>query len=366
MNREVGSANLYPQQFQLELISRAEEPQFDQLMQQHHRRGALRKIGNELRYAASYQGQWLALLSFSPAALQCAARDRWIGWHRQHQTDRLKLIANNSRFLILPNHHYPNLATRVLAGCRRRIQGDWLERFSQPLLMLETFVDTDHHQGTIYLADNWTMVGTTRGYRRIYGGYSATATESVKRVFVYPLQRDARCILSAPRLAQPYQSGAGKMKLTGQDCVSLLDYFESIPDFRRPQGKRYRLSSVLALIAAAMLSGARGYKGIWVWSDELSQKNRRHFRLRLVKGKRLVPSITVIRNAITEVSPEALQEAVNTFCDQHFGLANETLAIDGKTLRGSLNEDDKQVQVINVVGHKSSRCYSKKKSASCR
>ena len=39
--------------------------------------------------------------------------------------------------------------------------------------MLETFVDSHYHAGTIYRADNWTMLGHTRGYRRISGGYSA-------------------------------------------------------------------------------------------------------------------------------------------------------------------------------------------------
>jgi hypothetical protein len=57
------------------------------------------------------------LLSFSAAAWQCAARDAWIGWDFRHQYDRLHLIANNSRFLILPDPHDPNLALR--GGCWR-------------------------------------------------------------------------------------------------------------------------------------------------------------------------------------------------------------------------------------------------------
>jgi len=41
-------------------------------------------------------------LSFSASALKCAARDRWIGWSFRQQYARLKLVVNNSRFLILP------------------------------------------------------------------------------------------------------------------------------------------------------------------------------------------------------------------------------------------------------------------------
>ena len=127
------------------------EREFQQLMQEHHYLGALRKIGNTIRYVV-VDGHWLGLLSFSAAALKCAARDEWIGWSRAHRTDRLKLVANNSRFLILPGHHYPNLASRILSRCRRRLQRDWLEQFSQPLLVLETCVDPARHRGTIYRA----------------------------------------------------------------------------------------------------------------------------------------------------------------------------------------------------------------------
>lgn len=91
----------YPPLLLLRLISTAEQAHYDDLMAQHHRRGALRRIGQELHYVAVNDGQWIALISFSPAALQCAARDQWIGWHRQHRTERLSLVANNSRFLIL-------------------------------------------------------------------------------------------------------------------------------------------------------------------------------------------------------------------------------------------------------------------------
>ncbi len=327
----VKTCKLYPSELNLRLISTDEQSQFDDFMAKHHRRGALRRIGHELHYVVIDEGEWIALISFSPAALKCAARDQWIGWPQPYRTDRLRLIANNSRFLILPGHHYPNLATRILSACRHRLADDWLEHFSKPLL-LETFVDSDFHLGTIYRADNWVYAGDTRGYRRVYGGYSAHPTESVKFVFVKSLHRDARRILCAPKLPDAYLAGVEKMRLAPTECHSLLEYFESIDDFRSRQGRRHSLACVLALIAAAMLSGARGYKQIWVWCDEFSQANRRHFRCRLSKGKRHVPSITVIRNVMLEVKPDELQRRVNDFTARHFGTPLEAVAIDGKTL----------------------------------
>ena len=80
-----------------------EQQRFQKLMQEHHYLGALPKISETLWYVATFGDQWVALLSFSAAALKCSARDRWIGWNFRYQYDRLKLVTNNSRFLILPH-----------------------------------------------------------------------------------------------------------------------------------------------------------------------------------------------------------------------------------------------------------------------
>jgi hypothetical protein len=80
----------------------SDQQRYQQLMQQHHYLGALPKISETLRYVATWHEEWVALLSFSASALKCAARDRWIGWDFRHRYSRLKLIVNNSRFLILP------------------------------------------------------------------------------------------------------------------------------------------------------------------------------------------------------------------------------------------------------------------------
>jgi hypothetical protein len=179
----------------LQPVAAPEEARFQALMDAHHYLGALPKIGHTLWYVATWQGQWLALLSFSAAAWKCAARDAWIGWDFRHQYDRLHLIANNSRFLILPEHHYPNLASRVLARCERRLAADWRARFGYPLLLLETFVDPRYFHGTLYRAANWHYVGDTRGFRRTRTGYS-----------VAPRGGEARL---CPPLAPPRPSPAG-------------------------------------------------------------------------------------------------------------------------------------------------------------
>jgi hypothetical protein len=126
-------------------------------------------------------------------------RDAWIGWDFRHHYDRLHLIANNSRFPILPEHHLANLAPRVPASSERRLAKDRPERFSYPLLLLETVVDPQRFHGTIYRAANRHVVSDTRSFRRTRT-VCGVATGAAKRVFVRPLNAQARACPSRPVL----------------------------------------------------------------------------------------------------------------------------------------------------------------------
>lgn len=334
-------------------------------MQAHHYLGALPKIGHTIWYVAIAEGHWLALLCFSAPALKCSARDEWIGWGYRHQYDRLHLLANNSRFLILPGHHEKNLASRILSRCRRRIQQDWQDYFGYPLLMLEAFVDPERYRGTLYRASNWLLVGSTKGYRRTREGYSER-TQSPKLVFMQPLQRNARTLLCRPLLSERYQTtGRVRMKLTAQHMLSLRDFFKAIDDPRRAQGRKHSLATVLALAAAAVLCGMRGYKDISLWVQSLGQKGRSRFKCRKRNGQYEVPSRTVIRNALIGVEPEQLDQALSAWNAQ-YGHLDESLAIDGKTMCNAIDEQGRQTHIMSAIGHQSGQCYTQKKLAPCR
>jgi len=106
-------------------VRRQEWPRWAYLMRQHHYLGFERIVGEALCYVASRGAHWVALLGWGSAALKCAPRDQWIGWDRALQFRRLQLIANNVRFLILPDCHEPNLASRLLALNLKRLSKDW-------------------------------------------------------------------------------------------------------------------------------------------------------------------------------------------------------------------------------------------------
>jgi len=226
-------------EIQVRPVERSEEARYQEQMASHHYLGALAKIGETVWYVAIWRQQWVAQLSLSAAALKCGVRDRWIGWDFRSQYGRLNLIANNSRFLILPGWRRPNIGSRVLSLTERRVAGDWQTRFGHPLFLLETFVDPQRFHGGVYRAANWMELGLTQGYRRTREGYSAQA-DVPKRVFVRPLRRDARAQLTHADRDRLQLTGAPKIMLTAEQIRQLPQCFKTIPDPRRSQPFRYQ------------------------------------------------------------------------------------------------------------------------------
>ena len=341
------------------LVERSEEARYQELMDEHHYLGRMPKISETLWYVALWQNHWVALLSFSAAAWKCSARDQWIGWTSRHQYGRLKLVANNSRFLILPDWHIPNLGSRVLSLCQRRLLSDWQNTFGHPLILLETFVDPQRFTGAVYRAANWLCVGKTRGFSRTGKGYSAK-TPSRKMVFVRPLRSNARDLLSRPVLEPTFNVGGAKMIITADHMRSLPQLFADIPDPRRIQGRRHRLATVLAIAAGAVLCGMRGYKAIADWANSLGQKARERFRCRVEKGRCVVPSESIIRDLLIRVDPAHLDRALQRW-NEAYGKQDQSLAIDGKTMCNAIDEQGYQAHIMSAIGHQTKSCYTQKK-----
>jgi hypothetical protein len=340
-------------------VFKKEEGRYKDMMQRHHYLGFIPKIGETMWYVAMIGNEWVSLLGFSASALKSKARNEWIGWSYRYQFDRLKLIVNNNRFLILPGWHINNLASRVISLCLKRLVDDWQGMFGHKIVLAETFVDPSRFSGTVYKASNWIYIGDTKGYSRAKGGYSEK-TGNAKMIFVRPLHRNAKWILSQPILNDSYKTGGDNMKLQAEHMYSLPDFFKSIPDPRRAQGRRHSISTVLAIATGAILCGMRGYKAIWDWADSLSQNARARFCCRYEKGKYTVPSESVIRNVLISVDPVSLDKSLQNW-NEVYGEGDESLAIDGKVMRNAIDKDGNQTHIMSVVGHESKNCYTQKK-----
>lgn len=163
---------------------------------QYHYLGWRGPVGSHLAYRVrDTHARLLAVVVFVAAALQVAPRDRFIGWSAAQRQARLHLVVQNARFLILPWVGVPHLASHVLAQLTARLRQDWIERYQQPLVLVETFVQCDRFAGTCYRAANWLYAGRTAGRGR--GDRYHQRAQPCKDIYLCPLVREWRACLCA-------------------------------------------------------------------------------------------------------------------------------------------------------------------------
>ena len=144
------------------------------------------------------------------------------------------------------------------------------------------------------------------------------------------------------------KDGAGKVP-------GLLAVLALVPDPRRPRGRRYRLTFVLAVAAACTLAGARTFREIGDHAADLPQDvlrdlgGRPHPLLRRV----IAPSETRIRTLLHLIDTAALDAVLGGWlrdladAGRLDGLLT-AIAIDGKWLRGVLGG---QVKLFSAMLH---------------
>ena len=166
------------------------EKLFKHLIEKYHYLGYTQPVGEHLKYIVYHRGDPLSCFAFSSAPRHIGHRDRFIGWTQDIRRKNIHLIAYNTRFLICPWVHVPNLASHLFARIARRLSGDWQLVYNHPIHLLETFVDTKRFTGTCYKAANWNYLGLTTG--RGKNDQTHTVNRSLKAILVYPLVSDFR------------------------------------------------------------------------------------------------------------------------------------------------------------------------------
>lgn len=334
-------------------IAGDERAGFQAYLQRYHYLGDSPLVGESLRYAAWLDGELVALLGWSMATLCNGPRDRYVGWDEAARRERLHLVANNARFLILPWIRQPNLASRILGQNLRRLSSDWEAKHGHPLLLAETFVDPSRFRGTCYQASNWVHVGETKGWSRRGKRYYQHGQP--KAVFLFPLVRRACEALRAPvlpRRKQPegrhvVELAIDRLPLEGEG--GLFDAFKPITDKRKARGKRYPLQAILSIAACAVLAGQRSFEAIAQWAKDQAKEDLKRLGSRYGRA----PSERTFRRVLKEeLDAEEVDEKLGGWVAQHEGaLKDMGVALDGKTLRGSRDGERKGVHLLSAVAH---------------
>lgn len=374
---------------QVRLCAPQERERYAQLMISHHYLKSDQLVGEQIRYVAEVEGAWVGLLSWSAAAFHLEHREQWIGWSYEQRRRRLALVANNSRLLLLPGVDCTNLASRVLGLCLRRLSEDWKQHYNHPVLLVETFVDSQLFNGTSYRAQGWTLLGATKGYERSRDLY--TEHGKPKQLWVRELcatdshQSGAaggmgpREILRAQELPEALQAVEDKVvpktQIPCEEINNLWDLCRVMTqgqDWRGRKGRDYSLATILAIIILASLCGVvRGQRDLGAFAAKLTQAQLRALRSCGRGAKYVAPKETTFQRILAVFPPDLFEQILHQWHQRLHAAAEKPattakpaapekpastekltiIAFDGKTQRGSFpTKDQKQrPMVVNAM-----------------
>ena len=313
----------------------------DQLIVEHHYLKDATLVGEQLRYVATYKGRWLALATWSAAAFHLKDRDEFIGWEVEQCRRRRALLANNSRLLVLPECHYPNLISRLMKLMLARLSDDWQAHWGHPLAMVETFVDPQLYQGTAYKVSGWSHLGKTAGWKRDAADFYVRHA-APKQIWVRELVKGARVQLRAAQLPPDWAMVEAKVRprcaQTVKEIGSLMESLRrQLPEFRRAEALGYPVAGLVALTVMAMATGVRkGPEDLADYADMLTQPQLRAllFRRDQRTGLHRCPKKTTFSRLLAGVDAGALERILLAWQQQLTGPIQDNLVIvDGKKMR---------------------------------
>jgi hypothetical protein len=309
-----------------------QQKEFDLLIEDKHYIGASPPIGDTLRQQVYLDGQPVALLLWGACVYAFKARDQHIGWNPRMRAQRLKLVVQNRRFLLLTERgEAPNLAAL------RALPKQWRERFGYEPLAAETFSDIEAFEGTCYKASGWEAVGLSKGYSRHKADFF-TPNGRPKKFWFKALRPDALDLLRADTLPPEFAAGNqgnahGVMPLGKPLRESLFSALSKIPD-PRTCNKHFCLPGLLSIVVMAMMCGRKDLSSIQRFGQSLTQAQRKEIGMPRKRGSVLhkIPSYTTLRNLLQQIDPDALGRVLSAWFSAQAGQLPGQLAVDGKMI----------------------------------
>src|SRR6185312_13658143 len=141
----------------------------------------------------------------------------------------------------------------------------------------------------------------------------------------------------------------------------LLELLAGVPDGRTGQGRDHPVAAVLALAAAAVVAGMKGYTAISGWVADVPPPVLADLYLRCGAAPAPPPSKTTIWRVLTDAGPEELDAAAGTWLMDLAGLAGPgageedgpptlvQVRLDGKAVRGTRAADGSQVRLLAAL-----------------
>ena len=149
-------------------------------------------------------------------------------------------------------------------------------------------------------------------------------------------------------------------------CCDLLELFAGVSDGRAGQGRDHPVAAVLALAAAAVVAGMKGYTAITGWVADVPPAVLADLYLRSGAAPAPPPSKTTIWRVLTDADAGAFDVAVGTWLMNLAGFTAPAAAgrdtgeedcpralmqvrLDGKAVRGAKDADGNQVRLLAAL-----------------
>jgi len=343
---------------EVRVAQRAEEwREAKEALGREHGLGAGREAGDRLCQLVYEEGKLAAVLVWCAAAWHLKARDEAVGWDAVTRSERLKLVVQLRRFLVLEAARRPNLASQCLGAGLRELVGQWEQEHGYRPLLAESFSDPESHEGTVYKATNWSAAGMTKGFSQDHTDYYIP-NDRPKKLWLKPLVPKAYALMCARELPEACKKaivgrGGERSPLKMSQLKSLREAFYHMDDPRRPQSRRHPFSAMLTLIALGLLMGARDVRDIWRKVACLNKNQREAIGLCVREkesGRLKMPGYDALNDLLAIVDPAALAGALTAWLQQNAGLLPRSLALDGKSVG-----DGRCGMIITLCRHEDGR-----------
>jgi predicted transposase YbfD/YdcC len=136
--------------------------------------------------------------------------------------------------------------------------------------------------------------------------------------------------------------------------IPLVEVFVEIPDSRKCRGKRHPLGAILALACAAVLCGARSYSAMAEWGRNYGQPLAQALGFTHAK----TPCAATLHHVFRHLDIALFESKLRQWAEQVLAAyppqadADEAIAIDGKTLRGSQKQGAPGTHLLSALGHR--------------
>ena len=291
-----------------------------------------------------------------------------IGWDPVTRSQRLKLVVQLRRFLVVGKSRRPNLASQCLGLALRELPARWHAQHGYRPLIAESFSDPESHHGTVYKVTNWICAGDTKGFSQDHTDYYLP-NQRPKKLWLKPLVKNAFTLLCTPELPEDCKAGltgggGTRSPLKVGQLKTLRDAFRQVPDPRRPQSRRHPLSAMLTLVALGLLMGGRDMLNIWRRAAKLDENQRAAIGLKVRhkgSGRLKMPGYDALNDLMNKIDPKAYATALNEWLQANTGLLPRSLAFDGKSIGDGTcgmiitlcrHEDGRPVAMIPASGKK--------------